>query len=109
MPASAALRAQYDAHPGWTVHRHFDNLKVAVQGSALPSYPTLRRYLLAQDMHRQARQARTSAGALAARDRLEQLEVRSYEVEHVNALWHFDFHHGSRKVLTATMRCQVAH
>ncbi len=97
----AALRAQYDAHPGWTVQLHFDNLKVAVQNTALPSYPTLRRYLLAQGMQRQARLARTSAGALAARDRLEQLEVRSYEVEHVNALWHLDFHHGSRKVLTA--------
>lgn len=97
----AALRAQYDAHPGWTVQLHFDNLKVALQGTALPSYPTLRRYLLAHGMHRQARLVRTSAGALAARDRLEQLEVRSYEVEHVNALWHLDFHHGSRKVLTA--------
>ena len=97
----AALRAQYDAHPGWTVQLHFDNLKVAVQGTALPSYPTLRRYLLAHGMHRQARLMRTSAGALAARDRLEQLEVRSYEVEHVNALWHLDFHHGSRKVLTS--------
>lgn len=97
----AALRAQYAAHPGWTVQLHFDNLKVAVQGSTLPSYPTLRRYLLAHGMHRQARLVRPSAGALAARDRLEQLEVRSYEVEHVNALWHLDFHHGSRKVLTA--------
>ena len=96
----AALRAQYDAHPGCTVQLHFDNLKVAVQRTALPSYPTLRRYLLAHGMHRQARLVRTSAGAMAARDRLEQLEVRSYEVEHVNALWHLDFHHGSRKVLT---------
>jgi hypothetical protein len=26
--------------------------------------------------------------------------VRSYEVEHVGALWHLDFHHGSRRVLT---------
>jgi hypothetical protein len=37
---------------------------------------------------------------LAARDRLEQREVRSYEVEHVLQLLHLDFHHGSRKVLT---------
>ena len=59
----AALRSQYEAHPGWTVQLHFDNLKVAVQGSALPSYPTLRRYLLAHGMHRQARLVRTSAGA----------------------------------------------
>jgi transposase InsO family protein len=27
-------------------------------------------------------------------------ETRSYEVEHVNALWHFDFHVGKRQVLT---------
>ena len=39
-------------------------------------------------------------GAVAARDRLERLEVRSFEVEHVSALWHLDFHHASRKVLT---------
>lgn len=29
----AALRAQYDAHPGWSVQLHFDNLKVALRGS----------------------------------------------------------------------------
>jgi hypothetical protein len=28
-------------------------------------------------------------------------EVRSYEVERVNGLWHLDFHHGSRRVLTS--------
>lgn len=96
----AALRAQYGAHPGWTVQLHFDNLKVVLPDTALPSYPTLRRYLRAHGMVRQARLSRTSVGALAARDRLEQFEVRSYEVEHVNALWHLDFHHGARKVLT---------
>ena len=37
---------------------------------------------------------------MAARDRLEQLEVRSFEMDHVGALWHLDFHHGSRRVLT---------
>jgi putative transposase len=97
----AALRTQYAAHPGWSVQLHFDNLKAALHGDALPSYPTVRRYLRAHGMARQARLVRTSAGALAARDRLEQFEVRSYEVEHVNALWHLDFHHGSRKVLTS--------
>lgn len=97
----AALRAQYEAHPGWSVQLHVDNLKSALRDTALPSYPTIRRYLRAQGMFRQARPQRASEGALAARDRLERLEVRSYEVEHVNALWHLDFHHGSRKVLTA--------
>jgi putative transposase len=27
-------------------------------------------------------------------------EVRSFEVEYVGGLWHLDFHHGSRQVLT---------
>lgn len=97
----AALRAQYEAHPGWSVQLHLDNLKSALFDVCLPSYPTIRRYLRAQGMHRQARPLRTTEGATAARDRKERLEVRSYEVEHVNALWHLDFHHGRRRVLTA--------
>src|SRR5260370_7490185 len=51
-------------------------------------------------MFGQGRPRGASAGALAAGDRLERLEVRSFELDHVSALWHLDFHHGSRKVLT---------
>ncbi len=81
---------------------HFDNLRAALKGSdtTIASYPTIRRYLKAQGMFRQAQPKRATAGALAARDRLERLEVRSFEVDHVCALWHLDFHHGSRRVLT---------
>ena len=93
------LTQQYREHPGWTAQLHFDNLCAAAT-SSVSSYPTIRRYLLAQGMFRQAQPKRATAGALAARDRLERLEVRSFEVDHVNALWHLDFHHGSRKVLT---------
>lgn len=96
------LRTQYRQHPGWTVQLHLDNLCAALKGrdTAIPSYPTIRRYMKAHGMFRQAQPKRASAGALAARDRLERLEVRSFEVDHVSALWHLDFHHGSRKVLT---------
>lgn len=96
------LTQQYREHAGWTAQLHFDNLCATFKGSdtTVASYPTVRRYLKAQGMFRQARPKRASAGALAARDRLERLEVRSFEVDHVNALWHLDFHHGSRKVLT---------
>ena len=103
------LTQQYREHPGWTAQLHFDNLcaafnrssgTAAAASSSVSSYPTIRRYLLAQGMFRQAQPKRATAGALAARDRLERLEVRSFEVDHVNALWHLDFHHGSRKVLT---------
>jgi transposase InsO family protein len=95
------LGAQYREHPGWTMQLHVDNLRVALAGSDLtvPSYPTIRRYLIAQGMFRQARPKRATEGALLARDRLERLEVRSFEVDHVSALWHLDFHHASRKVL----------
>ena len=101
--AIATLHAQYREHPGWSMQLHLDNLRVVLKGSApgVPSYPTLRRYLRAQGMFKQARPKRATDGALAARDRLEQLEVRSFEVDHVGALWHLDFHHGSRRVITA--------
>jgi transposase InsO family protein len=105
-PVIDTLTTQYREHPGWTMQLHFDNLRAALKDSsselhnALPSYPTIRRYLLAKGMFRQSAPKRATAGALAARDRLERLEVRSFEVDHVNALWHLDFHHGSRKILT---------
>jgi hypothetical protein len=35
-----------------------------------------------------------------AEARIAEREVRGYEAEYVNALWHWDCHHGSRKVLT---------
>ena len=99
--AITLLTTQYREHPNWSAQLHFDNLRVALDSaSPLPSYPTVRRYLKAQGMYRQARPKRATDGALLARDRLEQLEVRSFEVDHVSALWHLDFHHGARKVLT---------
>jgi putative transposase len=100
--AVQALTTQYREHPGWTAQLHYDNLRVmlAAAGTKCPSYPSVRRYLKAQGLLRQRPLRRVSEGALAARDRLEQREVRSYEVEHVLQLMHLDFHHGSRKVLT---------
>ena len=97
-----ALTAQYRAHPGWTAQLHHDNLRVTLTaaGAKCPSYPSVRRYLHAQGLTRRHPPRRGTAAASAARDRLEQREVRSYEVEHVLQLLHLDFHHGSRKVLT---------
>lgn len=96
------LTTQYREHPGWTMQLHFDNLRAALKDSdtTIASYATIRRYLKAQGMFRQAQPKRATAGALAAASRLERLEVRSFEVDHVCALWHLDFHHGARRVLT---------
>jgi putative transposase len=100
--AVQVLTALYRDHAGWTAQLLHDNLRVtlAAAGTKCPSYPSVRRYLKAQGLLRRRPLKRATDGALAARERLEQREVRSYEVEHVLQLIHLDFHHGSRKVLT---------
>ena len=103
--AEGMLLTQYRQHPGWTIQLHYDNLLVALAELAgspatLPSYPTVRRFFKARGMVRQRAPRRATEGAVAARDRLEHLEVRSFEMDHVGALWHLDFHQGSRNVLT---------
>lgn len=103
-----ALEQQYQHHPSWTVQLHYDNLVAqAEQDQALnplPSYGTLRRYMKAQGLHRRRRPKRNSPGAEQAEQRLAKREVRSFEADYVHSLWHGDFHHGSRKVLTASGR-----
>lgn len=103
-----ALEAQYREHPGWTVQLHYDNLAaLAEEVSALqplPSYGTLRRYMKARGYHRRRPPKRDTPGGRQARERLAQREVRSYEVAYVHGLWHADFHHGTRRVLTCSGR-----
>jgi transposase InsO family protein len=66
----------------------------------MPSYATVRRFLRANGLFRRRRLGRRgSPGAARAEERFESLEVRSYEAAYVNALWHWDFHNGSRQVV----------
>jgi transposase InsO family protein len=96
---ASAIQAQYRAHPGWTVQLHYDNL-VALLGESTPSYPTVLRFFRTHGLERMRRLRRPiSAGAGDAAKLKAPREVRSYEVEHVNGLWHLDFHHGSRRVV----------
>ena len=44
--------------------------------------------------------AKGRPAAERAKERRQERETRSYEAEYVGGLWHLDFHHGSRKVLT---------
>lgn len=105
-PVAAALRLQYTAHKDWTYLLHHDNLLALGRSQPelgeLPSYATLRRYMRAHGMFRKKRRRRhlQTEGELRAAERLEAREVRSYEAEYAHALWHSDFHHGSRPVLT---------
>lgn len=105
-PLKQALRAQYASHKSWSVQLHHDNLAALAEAnrelSAPPSYSTVRRFLKANGLHRrrQVSSLRTP-GALLAEARLEEREIRSYEAEYVNGLWHWDCHYGSKKVLVS--------
>lgn len=51
-----ALRTQYRKRFAWTVQLHVDNLRTAFKDSAIQvaSYPSICRYMKAQEMLRQA-------------------------------------------------------
>jgi transposase InsO family protein len=101
-----ALLAQYAAHKSWSAKLHHDNLAALAETRSelrpVPSYTTVRRFLRAHGLSkRRPLTTRQTAGALAATARLDTREVRSYEAEYSNGLWHWDCHFGSRKVLTS--------
>jgi putative transposase len=105
MPLRQTLLAQYGAHKSWSAQLHHDNLVALAETRSelrpVPSYATVWRFLAARDLTRHPLMTtRQTDGALAAAARLEAREVRSYEAEYVNGLWHWDCHYGSRKVLT---------
>jgi transposase InsO family protein len=52
-------------------------------------------------MKRRRLSSKDTEGARRAEQRLDEREVRSYEAEYVNGLWHWDCHIGSKRVLTA--------
>jgi putative transposase len=110
-----ALLAQYAAHKSWSYQLHYDNLAALVRKESalgpLPSYASVRRYMKAHGLTKRRRigSGQKTDGMLAAEQRFEDREVRSYEAAHVNALWHFDFHSGSLKILTPKGELVVPH
>jgi putative transposase len=98
------LALQYRQHPSWSYQLHVDNLKAAVEKDPVlgrcPSYACLARFMKGHGLIKRPRRGPAhSPGAARAEHRFENREVRSYESEYVHALWHLDFHHGSRRVL----------
>ena len=103
-PAMALeIDASYRKHGGWSVQLHHANLGALADEQKelgpLPSYATVRRYFKAHGYYRKRKPKSQTPGAVAALARLETREVRSYEIEHSNGLWHTDIHHGSKRVL----------
>lgn len=109
---SAALATelfrQHREHPSWSYILHAENLVALARQldlGAVPSASTVRRWMKGQGLFKQKRRrAKDTEGARKAIERFEQREVRSYEADHVHALWHLDFHMGSRRVLLAEGR-----
>lgn len=100
------LHAQWKDHKNWSFQLHVDNLAVLVKADPqlgpMLSYSTVRRYMKSVGLVKTRRLGpRGRPSVDTAQARLEQREVRSYEAQYVHGLWHLDFHHGSRKVLTA--------
>lgn len=99
------LHAQYRDHRSWSYQLHHDNLAVLVEQDSslgpLASYSSVRRFMQSRGWLRQRRvKTRLTAGQEKALAHREEYEVRSYEAQYVNELWHLDFHHGSLPVLT---------
>ena len=100
----AALRDQYRDHPSWSVQLHHDNLQAQVEADPslgpMSSYATLTRVMRSLGLERRRRRRRFEKEP--ERPAVEAREVLSYEVSRSHALWHGDFHHGRRRVLTAS-------
>ncbi len=100
------LQLQYRDYPHWSYQLHYDNLAALVKADPglgqLGSYSTIKRYMQAHGLVKRPRlRPSERPGEARAERRRQTREVRSYEATHVGALWHLDFHHGSKKVLTA--------
>jgi len=98
------LKRQYELHPGWSYDLHHRNLAVVAKRNpqkygAMPSYSTLRRRMKALGWIKKRRPRNPKPGQVKAFERLEHREVRSYEMSHVGALGHLDFHHARRSVV----------
>lgn len=108
-----ALARLYRQHPTWSYQLHYDNLQTLAREDAglgaLPSYPTVRRYMRSCGMLRQRYRRSRKEGAASAEFEVQARETRSYEHAYVHGLWHLDFHQGSRKVLLPSGQWRHAH
>ena len=98
--AGEAIRSLRKEHPHWSFQLVYDNLRALAREDRrlgpVPSYPTVCRFMKHHGLlrHRKPRRHELEPGFVPR-------ERRSFEVSHVHALWHSDFHEGKRKVLTA--------
>lgn len=91
----------YGDYPHFSWKLLHDNLAAQIRSQTtvpyIPSYSTLRRYLIVREMRPIPRTTRRATEALLRKKKEGSF---LFEVEHVGALWHTDYHHGSFQVVT---------
>lgn len=99
---SRAIEQQYEEHSSWSYQLHHDNLAALSRArpelGTMPSYASVRRYMQARGLLKKPRHRKRDPREPLPRGK-GHYEVRSYERQYVNALWHLDFHVGSRALL----------
>ena len=93
------IRSLHRQYPWFSFQLHYDNLVVLAEKDPtldpIPSYTSICRYMKSHGL------LRVKASKTKNKQRnstFEVREVRSFEVEHVNGLWHLDFHECSRSI-----------
>jgi putative transposase len=99
------LLAQHKAHRRWSYKLHADNVRALVDEDPSlgrkPSYSTVLRYMKAHGLRKIRRHPNADRpAAQQVEAHFDTREIRSYEAPHVGALWHLDFHHARRKIIT---------
>lgn len=98
---TAAIELQYREHPRWSFKLHHDNLVAREKSDPaleVPSVAVLRRFMRKKGFVKLKKPRRRRDAVVDAPD-FEPREKRSFEVGHVHALWHSDFHFGSLHVV----------
>ena len=99
---AAALELQYRQHPSWTFELHRENLLALAEADAtlgrVPSASSVARYM--RD-HGLLKRRKPRKRIELDEPGFEPRERRSFEVSHVHALWHSDYHAGKRAVIGA--------
>lgn len=104
-PIKQLLIAQYHQHRTWSYQLHYDNLVASLKMNPImgpiPSYTSVRRFFHSQGLIKRIRSRNCNRPGFKISEEIkDKSEVRSFENDFVNGLWHLDFHHCSRSVLT---------
>jgi len=94
------IRRLRKSHPAWTMQLIRDELEVLILARSsvtrVPSYNTVRRFMRLEGIDRRQRK---SQGRTKIDEQVVAREVRRFEVDRLHALWHLDFHQGSKNIL----------